>query len=230
MEVARKWLYLGVLVIAFGFALATLWIREQYLLLSICMIMLAFIPFFYRFERRKLKAEEIVLIAMLAAIAAISRVAFVVAPPSVQPASFVIMMAGLVFGAETGFMVGCIAALVSNIFLGQGPWTPWQMFAWGMIGFTAGLWRNRIWLQSKFGKVIFGFIWGFLYGWIMNIWHVLGFLQPSLGTFALAYVASFPHDLLHAVTNAFFLLVFANSWLQILERIQRKYGLLRSSG
>lgn len=157
MASLQKWLYLGVLITILLFALLTFWYQEQYLLLSLVIILLSFIPFFYRFERRKVKAEEIVLIAMLAAIAAVSRVAFVVAPPNVQPASFVIMMTGLVFGAETGFMVGCITALVSNIFLGQGPWTPWQMFAWGMLGFTAGLVRHQTWMNSMTGKVLFGF-------------------------------------------------------------------------
>lgn len=225
----RKWLYLGVFVTVLFLALSTFWLREQYLLLSLGMIFLSFLPFFYRFERRKVKAEEMVLIAMLAAIAAVSRVAFVVAPPNVQPASFVIMMTGLVFGAETGFMVGCITALVSNIFLGQGPWTPWQMFGWGMLGFTAGLLRHRPWMNSTAGQVLFGFGWGFLYGWIMNIWHVLGFMPLTLGSFLLANGASFVYDLGHALTNALFLLLFSKRWLSILERMKRKYGLLEQA-
>ncbi len=76
------------------------------------------------------------IISMLSAIGAIGRVPFA-AIPSVQPTSFVIIMSGLSFGGNTGFMVGSTAALVSNMLLGQGPWTPWQMFAWGMMGFTA---------------------------------------------------------------------------------------------
>lgn len=78
----------------------------------------------------KIRAREIVMIAVLATIAAVSRVPF--APlPSVQPTSFVVIVAALVLGPEAGFMIGSTAALVSNFFLGQGPWTPWQMFCWG---------------------------------------------------------------------------------------------------
>src|SRR5690606_36098668 len=106
---------------------------EQYLLLSVALVVVSMLTFFIRFELKAIQTREIVLIAVLAAIAAVSRVPF--APlPSVQPTSFFIIAAALVFGAETGFMIGAFAALVSNMFLGQGPWTPWQMFAWGMMG------------------------------------------------------------------------------------------------
>jgi energy-coupling factor transport system substrate-specific component len=79
---------------------------------------------------------------------------------------------GLVFGAESGFLVGAVAAIVSNIFLGKGPWTPWQMFAWGMMGMSAGLLRNTWWMMAMWGKLVFGFIRGYLFGWIMYLWII----------------------------------------------------------
>ena len=97
------------------------------------------LPFYIRFERKAFVSREIVLVAVLAAIAAVSRVPFSVLP-SVQPTSFVIIVSAIVFGSETGFMIGATAAIVSNIF--RTRWTPWQMFSWGMIGFIAGLLRN----------------------------------------------------------------------------------------
>src|SRR5690625_2661751 len=101
---------------------------KAYLLLSFVLIAMTMLQFFARFEIRKITSREIVILAILAAIAAVSRVPF--APlPSVQPTSFVIIITGLVFGAESGFIVGAVAAIVSNIFLGQVPWTPWQMSA-----------------------------------------------------------------------------------------------------
>ena len=101
---------------------------KAYLLVSFAVIACILFIFFLRFELRSITGREIVLLAMLSAIAAVARVPF--APiPSVQPTSFVIILVGLVFGAESGFLVGAIAALVSNIFLGQGPWKPWQMLA-----------------------------------------------------------------------------------------------------
>ena len=199
--------------------------QEQYLLFSILFIFLMMMPFFLRFERRKLQAKELVLIAMLAAIAAVSRVPFA-ALPSVQPTTFVIIISALVFGAETGFLIGAAAALVSNQFLGQGPWTPWQMFCWGMIGFTAGVLKDSWWMRQKWGIALFGILCGFLFGWVMNL-SVLGFLaEISLGAWLTSISTSFLFDLAHAVSNVVFLLLFGASWMKILGRYKRKYGLL----
>lgn len=198
---------------------------HAYLLLSFIIIGIIMIPFFVRFEMRAITSREIVILAILAAIAAVSRVPF--APlPSVQPTSFVIMMAGLVFGAESGFIVGAVAAIVSNMFLGQGPWTPWQMYAWGMIGMTAGLLRNTWWMKKMWGKLLFGFVWGYLFGWFMNFWIIVGALEYFTWEYFIGiYVASIYFDLAHGLSNVFFLAVFSASWLRILERFKRKYGL-----
>lgn len=201
---------------------------NAYLLLSLAIIVCTMLPFFSRFEFRELAGQEVVLLAMLAAIAAVSRVPFA-GLPSVQPTSFVIMMAGLVFGAESGFIVGAVAAVVSNIFLGQGPWTPWQMYAWGMLGMTAGLLRNVWWMRRMWGKCLFGFVWGYLFGWFMNMWIVVSNIENVTREFLISiYVSSLYFDLAHGLSNVFFLLVFGASWMKILERFKRKYGLLNS--
>ncbi|MGU3471328.1 ECF transporter S component [Paenibacillus sp. D51F] len=222
----------GLYVLSFGGIAAllvlVLWRRELYLQLSLIMIGLVMLPFFIRFERRRLRAEELLLIAMLGAIAAVSRVPFA-ALPGVQPVSFVVIMAALVFGAETGFLVGSIAAVASNLMLGQGPWTPWQMFGWGMIGFTAGLLRHTRFMASRWGRAAFGFGWGFLFGWIMNLWSLLGFYDRlSWPAFASVYAASFYFDLAHALSNVFFLTLFSGIWLKIMGRVKQKYGLLEN--
>ena len=199
---------------------------RSYLLLSFVVIAIIMIPFFVRFEIKSISSREVVILAILAAIAAISRVPF--APlPSVQPTSFVIIISGLVFGAEAGFIVGAVAAIVSNIFLGQGPWTPWQMYAWGMIGMTAGLLRNTQFMKKMWGKLTFGFIWGYLFGWLMNLWIIVGILEHFTWELLISiYVASVYFDLAHALSNVFFLAVFSSSWIRILHRFKRKYGLL----
>lgn len=203
---------------------------ESYLLLSFVVMLIIMIPFFVRFELRSISSRELVILAVLAAIAALSRVPF--APlPSVQPTSFVIIITGLVFGAESGFIVGAAAAIVSNIFLGQGPWTPWQMHAWGMIGMTAGLLKNTWFMKQLWGKLVFGFVWGYLFGWFMNLWIIVGLLeQMTWELFISIYVASVYFDLAHALSNVFFLAVFSSSWIRILYRFKRKYGLLIDDG
>lgn len=199
---------------------------NAYLLLSMVILTSIMLPFLARFEMRKIAGREVVILAMLAAIAAIGRVPFA-GIPSVQPTSFVIIIAGLVFGAESGFIVGAVAAIVSNIFLGQGPWTPWQMYAWGMIGMSAGLLRNTWWLKTMWGKCTFGFIWGYLFGWFMNLWIVVSNIENlTWEFFAGIYISSIYFDLAHGLSNVFFLIVFSASWLKIMERFKKKYGLL----
>src|SRR5690625_2543200 len=158
--------YLLLIIIGLFISLVATYIfypTQHYFLFSVVIIGSMLLFFFYRFEMKKVQAREIVLLAMLAALAAISRVPFA-GLPSVQPTSFVIISTGLFFGAESGFLVGAVAAIASNIFLGQGPWTPWQMYAWGMMGLSAGLLRHTWLLTTNFGKVIFGFIWGYVFG------------------------------------------------------------------
>src|SRR5690625_4090402 len=140
---------------------------QAYLFVSFLIIACMMLPFFTRFEVKQIQGREIVILAMLAAIAAVSRVPFA-GLPSVQPTSFVIIMTGVVFGAESGFIVGAVAAIASNIFLGQGPWTPWQMYAWGMMGLSAGLLRHTWLLTTNFGKVIFVFICCYVFGLFLN--------------------------------------------------------------
>ncbi len=132
----------------------------------------------------------------------------------------------MVFGSEAGFLIGATAALLSNLFFGQGPWTPWQMFGWGMMGYTAGLLRHTILLSKKLGRAIFGFIWGFLFGWLMNMTLVLGYMSEiSWSAILIVNAASFYFDLAHALSNVIFLTVFGAMWMRILQRYQIKYGL-----
>ncbi|MCK0470571.1 ECF transporter S component [Halalkalibacter sp. APA_J-10(15)] len=200
---------------------------KPYLMISMAIMVLTTIPLFARFELKQIQSKEIVFLAVLAAIAAISRVPF--APlPSVQPTSFVIIVSAIVLGPQAGFIIGASAAIVSNIFLGQGPWTPWQMFAWGMIGLVAGLLRNTAVMKNKYGLIGYGFIVGILFGWFMNLWFIMGFLgELTWPVFLSAYVASFYFDLAHGLSNVFFLFLFSATWIGILQRFKEKYGILR---
>lgn len=199
---------------------------KYFLALSFGCLIFSMLPFYFNFENKKIKAREVIFIAVLAAIASVSRIPF--APlPSVQPVSFIVIVSALVLGPESGFIVGATAAIVSNIFLGQGPWTPWQMFGWGVMGITAGLIRNKKWAKNKYLLCAFGFVWGFLFGWIMNMWYVAAYVNPlSLKTIIAAYVASFYFDLMHALSNVFFIFFFYDSWYRIIDRFKEKYGIL----
>ncbi|MCL6601737.1 MAG: ECF transporter S component [Paenibacillus sp.] len=210
-----------------GLALTAALKDRHYILLSLVLLAAALFPLFVRLERRHIESRELVLLAVLSAVAAVSRIPFA-ALPSVQPVTTIVILSAYVFGAEAGLIIGALAALVSNLYFGQGPWTPWQMFSWGMVGLTAGWLRNTRWMKNKMGMMVFGFIWGFLFGWIMNIWYIISLPDAfSWGLVAAAYVSSFYFDLAHALSNVFFLSILSGSWIKVLERFRKKYGLLQ---
>ncbi|WP_413300521.1 ECF transporter S component [Bacillus sp. 1P10SD] len=219
-------LVLSTVMVILGF---TYFFEDAYLWISFGFVFLAILIFLIRFERRKVEPRELVLLAVLASIAAVGRIPFA-SLPSVQPTTFVIMMSGFVFGAESGLIIGAVAALASNMILGQGPWTPWQMAAWGLVGLTAGWLRNTTIMTKKTGRIIFGIVWGFLFGWVMNLWGFLSIVQSGSPfewkAFIIYLIGSATFDTMHAVSNVFFLLLFGEVWIKILTRFKRKYGLL----
>lgn len=190
--------------------------------LSAIIIGLIMLTFFWKFEKKEMNSKEIPLISTMATLAAISRIPFA-ALMSIQPTTFIVMITGYVFGPQIGFMVGAVAALVSNFFLGQGPWTPWQMFCWGMCGFLSALLSKKTKGFNLKVFVILSGICGYLFGWIMNIWHWVGFVYPlTFRTFVATYIASIPFDTLHAIGNIIFSIVFGKSFYYILVRFKKK--------
>lgn len=176
------------------------------------------------FERQKIVVEKIVLIAMLSALSSAGRVVFA-SIPSVQASSFIIMIAGIAFGKEVGLMTGMITAIASNLILGQGPWTPWQMFLWGLMGFLTGAMRQRL-KSNKWFFISYGFLWGIVFGWVMNLWHIVGYMSDiSLEIFILAGISSLSFDIAHGFSNAVLLLFAKDPLLRIFDRIAKKYGL-----
>jgi energy-coupling factor transport system substrate-specific component len=183
---------------------------------------LIILAFFFEFESAAIGSREIALVAMLGTISAAARIPFS-AIPGLQPSTFFIICSGYVFGPLAGFMVGAVTALVSNMFLGQGPWTPYQMLAWGLAGVSAALMRrfkpSLIWL------IPFGLLWGYLYGWIMNIWFWVSFIYPlTFKTFLTYQVTSLWFDTFHALGNALFLGIFGLKTLGILERFKIRFS------
>ena len=138
---------------------------RKYLLVSLVIVIYSMIPFFLTFESRKPQARELLIIAVLTAIAVAGRAAFFMVP-SFKPVMAFVIISAVCFGAESGFLVGALSMLVSNMLFGQGPWTPWQMFSMGIIGFLAGILFQKGWLKARrVSLCIFGF-WSalFIYG------------------------------------------------------------------
>lgn len=213
----------------FDFSLfgATLSIRSYYFI-SLFMIICTMIPFFMVFEKRKPQARELIIIAMLSAIAVAGRAAFFMLP-QFKPMMAIVIIAGVCFGAESGFLVGAVSAFVSNFFFGQGPWTPWQMFAMGLCGFLAGvLYRRGLLRRGRVSLCIYGALSALLiYGVLMNVSSALLWQSPvSWATIGAYLLSGFPVDCVHAAATVCFLWLFGEPMLEKLDRIKVKYGLL----
>jgi len=203
---------------------------RKYYFISLLIILETLIPFAMLFETRKPKARELVVISVLCAIAVAGRSIFFITP-HFKPTVAILIIAGLCFGAETGFLVGAVTGFVSNFFFGQGPWTPWQMFTLGIIGFLAGmLFKMDAIKKNKILLSIFGFIMTFvIYGGILNPASIIMWQDKiTWKMIASSYVAGMPFDLIHAFATAIFLYFASQPMIDKLERIKVKYGLVKN--
>lgn len=180
---------------------------------------------FASFEASRPPLRQLMPTAVLAATAAAGRVLF--APiPDVKPVSAIAVIAGATLGRRSGFMVGAVAALVSNFFFGQGSWTPWQMYAWGLVGYLGGVIADRGLLERGGVLYAWGFLSALMYGAILNGYYVLGFVRPLTWPSVLAaYAAGFPLDCVHGVATAAFLAAIWLPWGHSIRRVVRKYDL-----
>lgn len=201
---------------------------KKYYFISLLIILETMIPFGFAFENRKPKARELVIISALCAIGVAGRTAFFMLP-QFKPVAAIVIISGVAFGGETGFLVGAITAFVSNFFFGQGPWTPWQMFSFGIIGFLAGImFQKGILRKTKTDMCLFGFVATFvIYGGIMNPASVIMWQSNiNINMVLSSYVMGMPFDFIHAISTVFFLFLAAEPMLEKLERIKIKYGLI----
>ena len=204
---------------------------RKYLFISLLIMLESIVPFYVMFERRAVQARELVLIATICALCVSGR-AVLYMIPEFKPVTALVIISGAVLGSETGFLIGSTTMLVSNIFFGQGAWTPFQMFTMGMIGFLSGLVYQRGLLpQNKISLAVFGFVTVFLiYGGIMNPATVLlSGTSLNSGTILSAYAFGLPVDTVHAVSTALFIYIGAEPIISKIERIKLKYGLITIS-
>lgn len=201
-----------------------------YYFTSTLMVIETMIPFFLSFESRKPQARELVLLAVMSALAVASRVVVVI--PYFKPTTAVIMLTGIALGAEAGFMTGAIAAFASNFFFSQGPWTPWQMMAYGFGGFLAGLlFHKRFKVRNPVALGIYGFF---------SILLIVGPLLDCCTLFTVSsrlswkfagaiFAAGLPINLTHGTACGITMLLFSKPLLGKLDRILLKYGMMEAS-
>ena len=204
--------------------------NQHYNITALLVLVECMLPFFLIFESRKPKARELVVIAVLCAIGVAGRSAFFMLP-QFKPVMALVIIAGVAFGGETGFLVGAVTILASNILFSQGPWTPWQMFSMGIIGFLAGvLFRKGLLRRTRGSLAFFGaFSAIIIYGGIMNPASAIMYSSQNLNWEVILayYISGLPMDLVHAAATVIFILIAAEPMLEKLDRIQTKYGLVQ---
>ena len=201
---------------------------RKYYIISLLIICYAMIPFFMVFERRRPQAREVIILAVLIAIAVAGRAAFFMVP-QFSPVIAIVIIAAVCFGGEAGFLAGAMSGFISNFFFGQGPWTPWQMFCFGIIGFLAGaLFQKGLLKRTRKQLCLFGGLSAFfIYGGIVDLWTIFMITpEPEIGTAIMVYGAALWFNAIHAFATVVFLYILANPMIEKLERIKIKYGLL----
>lgn len=215
---------------------ATLFLGTQlrgkwHYLTSTLVILEAMLPFFLAFEARRPQARELVVIAVMAALAVAGRVAIPV--PNFKAITGIVMIAGMAFGPQAGFMTGAVSAFASNFFYSQGPWTPWQMLAYGMGGLLAGVffgkqshlcnsWKNTL-LRTAFGFLTVLLV----VGPLLDACTIFTTGARISWRFALAVLASgAPHNVIHALSCGVTVFLLERPLLTKLNRLKTKYGMM----
>ncbi len=196
--------------------------EKSYAPVSVGIVCIALVPFFLGFERRKPGTAELVLLAVMVTMTVIGRVIF--APvPGFKPVTALVVITGIYLGGEMGFLTGAMGAFLSNFYFGQGPWTPFQMLTWGLIGFFAGK-LDRQMRNNRVLLCIYGALAGAVYSLILDLWSVLWWGE-GFGTkrYLAAITTALPYTVLYMVSNVLFLLLLAKPIGKKLLRIRTRY-------
>ncbi|SEP89191.1 ECF-type riboflavin transporter, S component [Lachnospiraceae bacterium RM5] len=210
------------LTIYFGYAVLK---DEKYFFISLLVLFEGLIPPFILFEKSKLTVREIVLIAIIIAFCVAGRMAFYMFP-QFKPVAAIVILSGAYLGKNNGFIIGSITMFVSNIIFAHGPWTPWQMFAMGLVGYLAGLiFMNKKYNGNVYLQMITGFVLvTFVYGVIMNFSTLLlSHIEVNKKTICSYLLTGFPLDVIHAFSTIIFILLLSKYFYKRLNRIKTRY-------
>ncbi|MDD1767472.1 MAG: ECF transporter S component [Methanomassiliicoccales archaeon] len=228
MSVSKKTIIpvMGAVITLSVFILLSLFARGSLVdyatILAFFLVLFLVILLFARFEETAMSSKEVALVGILAAITAAARIPFA-ALPNIQPCTFLIIATGIVFGPLSGVMVGSMTAAVSNMFLGQGPWTVWQMAGWGLVGLLSGYIGRRKPEIGPLGIAVLGVILGMVYNTIMDFssWIWLYGLDPT--KFLAVFSLGLPFGIIHSIGNAAFALALGKPVLFAFRRFQRRF-------
>ncbi len=199
--------------------------KKAFMPVAVGIAFVAVAAFMLCFERGADNAAKAVLAAVFTALSVAGRVLFA-ATPGFKPVFAMTIFAGAYLGGETGFMVGAFSALLSNFFFGQGGWTIFQMFTWGLIGLVAGL-LGPILRKHTAILCTVGFFAGPMFSLVIDVWSTVWiFGKFSWSSYLVTAMNALPFTIMYAVSNVFFLLILARPMRRTMNRITVKYGLL----
>ncbi len=197
---------------------------KNYALFSLLFALIACIMVMQTFEKHTTNIRKIVLIAVMTTLSILSRFFFSVIP-GFKPMTAIITLTAVYLGPEAGFFCGAFTAIISNMYFGQGPWTPFQMLSFGLIGLLAGVFGKFL-KKSKLLLAMYGIFAGISYSFVMDIWTVLWYNEElPLKLYGAAIVTALPYTIAYAVSNVIFLLILYKPFSRKMERIVYKIGL-----
>ena len=208
------------------------WLMRGYYIISIIIIAVSIILFLWSFEKRKPKTREVVLLSVMTALAIVGRVAFFMTP-QIKPCAAIIIITGIMLGKQSGFLCGVFTAFVSDFFFGQGPWTPWQMMAFGLLGFfSAVIFSGKIkkYIYNRVVISVYGFIVTFfLYGIVLDTATVFMYTdEPKLSVFVATYISGIFFNIIHGLSTAVFLFLISKIIFVKIERVKNKFDMFHT--
>ena len=193
---------------------------DYYALVSFVMVVLALLLFASGFEKREIGTRRMIMVSVMTALSVLGRMM-----PLVKPITALTVLSALYLGKEAGFLVGALSAVLSNFVMGQGPWTSFQMLAWGMIGLFAGICAKPL-LRSRLLLYCYGLLSGVAYSMILDVWTtVWTYREFTWLEYSAAIQTALPFTVTYALSNLLFLMLFAKPFGDKLSRIKKKYGL-----
>lgn len=198
---------------------ACIFSEKSYSFISMAVAVFSCLLFYFSYDKKG-KTRKLIVVSVMTAIAVIGR--FIFAPiPSFKPVAAVVVLTAVYLGGSAGFLTGSFSALISNFYFGQGPWTPFQMFAWGIIGFLAGMFSSK--LKNRFFLSLYGIFAGVLYSIILELWNVLWYSNSfDLNLYMTFIISSLPHTVIYAVSNVVFLMIMYKPVGSKLERAEKR--------
>lgn len=197
---------------------------KQYAWISLAIAVLSCVPFFLSFERRDAASKEMTILAVMVALSVAGRFMFSYLP-HFKPVTAIVVIAGMYLGVESGFLCGALSAVLSNFIFGQGPWTPFQMFAWGLIGLIAGILANPL-KRHKVFLLLYAAAAGALFSLILDVWTVLWWDGTfNISRYLAAIITALPTTAVYILSNMVFLFFLAGPIGKKLDRVKIKYGL-----